>query len=69
MPISLDTLLCDWQKLLTDWADSGDLTRAVCEALLLKAEPEPLKRLVSQWGRGDFSGLPPIVLAASRGVV
>jgi hypothetical protein len=65
MPVSLDTLLGDWQKLLTDWADSGDLTRAVCEALLLKAEPEPLKRLVNQWGHWDFSGLPPIVLLSA----
>ena len=29
---------------------------------MLQAEPEPLKRLVSQWSQGDFSGLPPIVL-------
>jgi hypothetical protein len=63
MPISiLDTLLGDWKKLLTDWARSGTLTRAASEALLLKAEPEPLKKLVGQWSHGDFSGLPPIVL-------
>ena len=62
MPVSLDTLLGDWKKLLTVWAGSGALTRAVREALLLKGEPEPLKRLVSQWGQGDCSGLPPIVL-------
>ena len=63
MPISLlDTLLGDWKKLLTDWAGSGTLARAASEALLLKAEPEPLKKLVGQWSHGDFSGLPPIVL-------
>ena len=62
MPVSLDTLLGDWEKLLTVWAGSGALTRAVREALLLKGEPEPLKRLISQWGQGDCSGLPPIVL-------
>ena len=62
MPISLlDTLLGDWKKLLTDWAGSGTLARAASEALLLKAEPEPLKKLVGQWSHGDFSGLPPIV--------
>ncbi|HBH74417.1 MAG TPA: hypothetical protein DDY43_13545 [Synechococcales bacterium UBA10510] len=63
MPISLlDNLLGDWKKLLTDWAGSGTLTRAASEALLLKAEPALLKKLVAQWSHGDFSGLPPIVL-------
>jgi hypothetical protein len=62
VPVSLDTLLGDWQKLLTDWAGSGSLSRAVREALLLKGEPEPMKRLANQWSHGDFSGLPPIVL-------
>jgi hypothetical protein len=63
MAISLlDNLLGDWKKLLTDWAGSGTLTRAASEALLLKAEPALLKKLVAQWSHGDFSGLPPIVL-------
>jgi hypothetical protein len=68
VPVSLDTLLGDWQKLLTDWADSRDLSRAACEALLLKGEPEPLKRLVDQWSHGDFSGLPPIVLLPASSI-
>jgi hypothetical protein len=59
---SFGTLLEDWKKLLIDWAGSGALARAASQALLLQAEPEPLKRLVSRWGQGDFSGLPPIVL-------
>ena len=62
---TLQTLLGDWRKLLTDWAASGQLTAAAREALQLKAEPELLKRLAGQWSKGDFSGLPPIVLLPS----
>jgi len=62
MPIPLGTLVGDWKKLLTDWGESGALTRAAREALMLEGEPEPLLRLVNQWRDGDFSGLPPIVL-------
>ncbi|MCX5968476.1 MAG: calcium-binding protein [Cyanobacteria bacterium] len=58
----LAALLPEWQRLLQAWSASGALTAAAQEALLLQAEPEPLKRLVSQWSQGDFSGLPPIVL-------
>ena len=58
----LTALLPEWQRLLQAWSASGALTAAAQEALVLKAEPEPLKRLVSQWSQGDFSGLPPIVL-------
>jgi hypothetical protein len=65
MPFSLDSLVGDWKKLLADWSSSGALARAASEALLLKAEPEPLKTLVSQWSNGDFSDLPPIVLLPS----
>jgi hypothetical protein len=60
--VSLETLLGDWKKLLSNWVNSGALTSAASEALQLKAEPGPLKTLVSQWSHGDFSGLPPIVL-------
>lgn len=62
---SLKTLLGDWRKLLTDWASSGQLTAAAQDALQLKGEPELLKRLAGQWSKGDFSGLPPIVLLPS----
>ena len=62
MPIPLGILVGDWKKLLTDWGESGALTRAAREALMLEGEPEPLKRLVNEWREGDFSGLPPIVL-------
>ena len=62
MLIPLGTLVGDWKKLLTDWGESGALTRAAREALVLEGEPEPLKRLVNQWRDGDFSGLPAIVL-------
>jgi hypothetical protein len=63
---NLDTLLSDWRKILTEWAISGQLTAAAQDALQLKAEPELLKRLAGQWRKGDFSGLPPIVLLPSR---
>ena len=62
MPIPLGTLVGDWKKLLTDWGESGALTRAAREALMLEGEPEPLLSLLNQWRDGDFSGLPPIVL-------
>jgi len=42
MSISLENLVGDWKKLLTDWTTSGALARAANEALLLKDEPEPL---------------------------
>jgi len=48
MPISLENLLGDWKKLLTDWPGSGSLARAAREGWLLKAEPELLKMLVNQ---------------------
>ena len=54
MPIPLGTLVGDWKKLLTDWGESGALTRAAREALMLEGEPEPLLSLLNQWGDGDF---------------
>jgi hypothetical protein len=66
MPITLGTLVGDWKEFLTDWGESGALARAAKVALMLEGEPEPLKRLVSQWRDGDFSGLPPIVLLPAR---
>ncbi|MEY3972418.1 MAG: hypothetical protein RLY84_811, partial [Actinomycetota bacterium] len=62
---TLEALLGDWRRLLSDWAASGQLTAAAREALQLKGEPELLKRLAGQWSKGDFSGLPPIVLLPS----
>ena len=62
---TLETLLGDWRTLLTDWSASGQLTAAAREALQLKAEPELLQKLVRQWSKGDYSGLPPIVLLPS----
>jgi len=62
VPVSLETLLGDWKKLLADWSASGALSRSAREALLLKAEPEALTSLLNQWRQGDFSALPPVVL-------
>ena len=62
---TLETLLGDWKKLLTDWAASGQLTAAAQDALQLSGEPKLLKQLVKQWSRADFSALPPIVLLSS----
>ena len=62
---ALETLLGDWRKLLSDWASSGQITAAATEALKLDGEPELLKKLVGQWSKGDFSGLPPIILLPS----
>jgi hypothetical protein len=67
MPLAetLDNLLGDWRKLLTEWAASGQITAAAQEALQLDGEPELLQELVGQWSKGDFSELPPIVLLPS----
>ena len=59
---SLQALLGDWRKHLSDWAASGRLTAAAQEALQIKGESEALKRLVDQWSEGNFTALPPVVL-------
>ena len=67
MPLAetLEILLGDWRKLLSEWAASGQITAAAQEALQLDGEPELLQELVGEWSKGDFSELPPIVLIPS----
>ena len=50
----------EWRSQLSQWATSGLLEAAALEALNLRSRPSALEELIAQWGKGDFSGLPPI---------
>ena len=52
----------EWRAQLSQWATSGLLEAAALEALNLRSRPSALQELIAQWGKGDFSGLPPIEL-------
>jgi hypothetical protein len=52
----------EWRAQLSQWATSGLLEAAALEALNLRSRPAALEELISQWTKGDFSGLPPIEL-------
>jgi alpha-tubulin suppressor-like RCC1 family protein len=58
----LELLLQNWRELLSQWAQSGALSRAVQDALRLESESPLLGELVERWAAGDFSDLPPIEL-------
>ena len=58
----LDLLLQAWRQLLSQWAQSGALSRAAQDALQLDGEPEQLGQLLREWSEGDFSHLPPVVV-------
>ncbi|MCP9911407.1 hypothetical protein KBZ15_16050, partial [Cyanobium sp. BA20m-p-22] len=64
----LPDLLAEWQKRLQGWALDGSLTAAAQEALGLGGEPKALADLVAAWARGNFSGLPPVVLLSSADI-
>jgi hypothetical protein len=64
----LASLLPELYALLHCWAADGSLVGAAQEALLLKRTPEALEELAAQWAKGDFSGLPPIVLLSSADI-
>ena len=55
-------LLLAWKKSLQTWAAEGSINRAARDALALQGKQQQLDRLISQWSKGDFSGLPPIEL-------
>ena len=59
--LSQDLLLV-WKKSLQTWAAEGSINRAARDALTLQGEQALLDQLISQWSKGDFSGLPPIEL-------
>jgi hypothetical protein len=52
----------EWRAQLSQWATRGLLEAAALEALNLRSRPSALQELIAQWAKGDFSGLPPIVL-------
>jgi hypothetical protein len=58
----LDTLLQAWRQQLTLWSQSGALSRAAEQALLLSGTPERLRELVGRWSAGSFEDLPPVVV-------
>jgi len=64
----LGALLPEWHLLLQGWSASGRLTAAAQEALVLDGEPQALSDLVTQWGSGEFGGLPPIVLLSNTDI-
>jgi len=61
-------ILPTWYEQLQHWSLSGRLTAAAQEALLLDGEPQALKDLVSQWSKGDFKGIPEIVLLSNMDI-
>jgi len=59
---TLDLYIANWSLLLQGWSVNGRLSSAAQEAMLLDGQPSLLTALIEQWSKGDFSGLPPIVL-------
>jgi hypothetical protein len=47
--LTLESLLGDRRKLLTDWGSCGQITAAAKEALQPNRQPELLKRLLAHW--------------------
>ena len=62
LPNPLNALLQDWRQLLRLWAQSGALSQAAWEALLLEGDPQQLRELLGAWSEGDFSQLPPVAV-------
>jgi hypothetical protein len=58
----LELLLQEWRQLLSQWAQSGALSRAAQDALQLNGQPPLLGELVERWAAEVFSDLPPIEL-------
>jgi serralysin len=65
---TLETLLGDWRRMLTDWASSGQLTAAAKEALDLDVIPPSLTKLVAQLGAGDWSDIPKVEILSGSGM-
>ena len=62
----LQTILPEWEALLQGWALDGSLSAAAQEALVLDGTPDALQDLITQWGTGDFTAIPEIVLLSSE---
>ena len=58
----------EWRLQLCQWATSGILEAAALEALNLRSRPAALEELISQWTKGDYSGLPPIELLSANDI-
>jgi alpha-tubulin suppressor-like RCC1 family protein len=58
----LESLLHSWRQQLSLWSQSGALSRAAEQALLLGGTPERLRVLVGRWSAGNFEDLPPVVV-------
>jgi hypothetical protein len=59
---TLDPLLQVWRQLVSLWSQSGALSHAAQEALLLRGEPEQLQQLAQRWSVGAFQDLPSVIL-------